>query len=142
MPDGFELLQADHRAVEQLVARYRQTTDDVTAHDIAEHLTVHSRIEEQVLYPELRRLVDGGDDLADESVDEHAVIASLIARMQDSPPADLRGVVESIAADVGAHVRREEDVVFPAMREAGVDADALGARLEDARRHASSPNGV
>jgi iron-sulfur cluster repair protein YtfE (RIC family) len=62
--------------------------------------------------------------------------------MQDSPPADLRGVVESIAADVGAHVRREEDVVFPAMREAGVDADALGARLEDARRHASSPNGV
>ena len=138
MSDGFERLTQDHREVEQLFARYETTRDEAIAREIAELLTLHSEAEEQVLYPELRRLVDGGDDLADESVQEHASIATLLARMQDSPPADLRDLVDAIAAQVAEHVRREESVIFPAMRESAVDADELGRRLEAAEGEAPS----
>src|SRR5438477_436390 len=90
--DGFQLLEEDHREVERLFSRYADSRDDVVAHDICSMLAEHSEIEDAALYPALRRLVDGGDDLADVAEQEHTAIASLIARVYDAPPGDLGGV--------------------------------------------------
>jgi hemerythrin superfamily protein len=138
MPDAYDLLAADHREVEELLRRYEESGDDAIAREIADMLTLHAEIEEQVLYPEVRRLVDGGDDLANEAESEHALVRSLIARMIDSPPDDLQSLVREIGDDVAVHVRREEETIFPMMRECGVDAADLGNRLEAARGEAPS----
>ena len=134
MSDGFEVLQAEHREVAQLFDRYQTSPDDHLARTIFTELTLHTETEERALYPELRRLVDGGDDLADEAEAEHAAVKALIARAYDSPPTDLAPLVQSIRNDVEAHVQREETEIFPAMREAGVDAAQLAARLANAKR--------
>jgi hemerythrin superfamily protein len=138
MSDGFEFLTREHRQVEAMFEQYRQHPDDALAHRIAETLTLHTEAEEAALYPQLRKYVDGGDDLAAEAQYEHATVKSQIARLYEAPPPDLAPLVRAIAQNVADHVRREEQEIFPAMRESGVDADGLARALERAQGEATS----
>jgi hemerythrin superfamily protein len=133
MPDGFEMLMEAHRTVSGLFARYDEDHDEARVREIMKELTVHSEIEERALYPELRRMVDGGDDLADEAEAEHAALKARITRVEITPPEDLDEVVAEMRELVEQHVRHEESVIFPEMREARVDADELGRRLVKAQ---------
>jgi hemerythrin superfamily protein len=132
MADVFELLEQDHRAVERLFARYQEDGEDATAQEIGRELAIHTEIEELVVYPVLRDL-PGGSDLADRAEAEHGAVETLLARMWDSPPADLAELVRAVERQVKAHVDDEEQQVFPLMREHGVDAGRLGRDLEEAR---------
>ena len=136
MTDGYEYLEREHRSVEAMFEKYREQPDDAIAHRIAEELTLHTHVEETALYPQLRRYVDGGDDLATTAEDEHAVLKSQIARLYEAPPDDLRPLMQELERNVSDHVREEEETIFPAMRECGVDADALGRALESAQGEA------
>jgi hemerythrin superfamily protein len=138
MADGYEFLTREHRQVESMFERYRQHPDDALARRIAEALTLHVQVEEVALYPQLRKYVDGGDDLAAEAEYEHATVKSQIARLYEDPPPELAPLLWEIEQNVADHVRREEEEVFPAMRESGVDADGLGRALERAQREAAS----
>jgi hemerythrin superfamily protein len=138
MPDGYEFLTREHRNIEAMFEQYRQHPDDALARRIAETLTLHTEAEEAALYPQLRKYVDGGDDLAAEAQYEHATVKTQIARLYDAPPADLTPLVRAIARNVADHVRSEERDIFPAMREAGVDADGLARAIERAQNEAAS----
>jgi iron-sulfur cluster repair protein YtfE (RIC family) len=138
--DGFDALVRDHRYVANLFDRYFESGDEAFAREIFEALAVHTQAEEQVLYPLIELQVPGGAPLADRAADEHAVVSALIARLEESPPHDLRPTMEEMRADVEAHVGFEEQELFPKLRQAGVDAQRLGVELraskEDVRaRH-------
>jgi hypothetical protein len=135
MADGFEQLEQDHRAVERLFAQYREDGEDATAQEIGRQLAIHTEIEELVVYPVLREL-PGGHDLAEQAEVAHGVVGSSLARMWDSPPDDLAGLVHEVERQVQAHVDEEERRYLPLMREHGVDADRLGRDLEEAREGA------
>ncbi len=134
MPDGFEMLQDDHRKVERLFETYLHDNEDSVAREICEQLTLHAQVEEAALYPALRRNVDGGDDLADIVEQEHAAVKTLIARIYDAPPEGLLDLVAELRREVDHHVEQEESTLFPEMREAGVDAGLLGAEIEGTRQ--------
>jgi hemerythrin superfamily protein len=138
MTDVFEALSQDHRDAAGLFDRYEETGDDADARQICDALTLHAEVEEQVLYPELRRIVDDGDDLANEAEAEHATIRLIIARILESPPPDLRPVIDELRKGVEHHVTEEERTIFPLLLDAGVDADALGRKLEAVRGEAPS----
>jgi iron-sulfur cluster repair protein YtfE (RIC family) len=136
--DIFELLTHDHREVEQLFERFETSGDDVVAHEICDALTLHSEIEEQVLYPEIRRLVDDGDDMANIAEAEHGSVRLLIARVWEAPPIDLHSLIGELRAQVERHVASEENDLFRELRGAGADAEALGRKAEAARAEAPS----
>jgi hemerythrin superfamily protein len=136
--DPFTLLETQHRDTEALLTRAASTGEDATVREACAALTLHAEIEEQVLYPELRRIVDGGDDLADRAASEHAAVRTLIARFSDSPPAELAPLVAEIQQLVRAHVEFEERDIFPELREAPIDASALEQRLRAAEGEAPS----
>jgi len=138
MTDLFDALSRDHRDVEHLFARYAETHDDADAREICDALTLHAEVEEQVLYPELRRIVDDGDDMANGAEAEHAAIRLLIARLYESPPIDLTPLIDELRTGVEGHVAAEEGDLFPRLRESGADAEALGRQLEMVRGEASS----
>jgi hemerythrin superfamily protein len=138
MADGYEFLRREHRNVEMMFDQYRQQPDDALARRIAEALTMHTEAEETALYPQLRKYVDGGDDMAAEAEYEHATVKSQIARLYEAPPIDLAPLVRQIEQNVADHVRREEQEIFPAMQESGVDADGLARALERAQGEAPS----
>ena len=98
MPDGFEMLQDDHRKVERLFETYLHDNEDSVAREICEQLTLHTQVEEAALYPALRRNVDGGDDLADVAEQEHSAVKTLIARIYDAPPEGLLDLVSRAPA--------------------------------------------
>jgi hemerythrin superfamily protein len=138
MTDLFESLMRDHREVEKLFAAYRENGEDATAHAICDALAVHAQAEEEVLYPEVRRLVDDGDDLANQAEAEHAAAQLLIARVYEAPPIDLHELIAELQSAVELHVASEENALFPKLREAGADAEALGQKLTTARAEATS----
>ena len=72
MPSAGDLLKKDHRKVEELFARFRQTHGESVATEICDELTVHTRVEEQMLYPAVRKDMTGGGKLTDEAEKEHA----------------------------------------------------------------------
>lgn len=141
MPDGFERLIEEHAEVARRFEQLARTGDDALIGDICAALTRHTHAEEAVVYPELRRLVDGGDDLADEAQQEHAAVQLVIERLELSPHDNVREVVEELRGLVEAHVAEEEQRVFPAMRDAGVDADALFDRLGQVRAQIEAQTG-
>lgn len=130
MTDIFDALSRDHRDVAHLFDRYDETADDAVAHEICDALALHAEVEEQVLYPELRRIVDDGDDMANVAEAEHAAMKLLIARIYESPPPDLRPVIDELRRTVEHHVTDEERDLFPRLADAGADAEALGQKLD------------
>lgn len=151
-PDAVELLSADHRTVEQLFHQFElasKTSAVENQRDLAQRivrdLSVHAAAEEQVLYPAIRRALDDGERLADDSTAEHAEIKQLLADLDGVQPDDDRFFpgFRRVMDLVRAHVADEEESLLPRLREAvGQDelyelADALvGAkRLAPTRPH-------
>jgi hemerythrin superfamily protein len=136
MPDGFQLLERDHRAVAELFDTYEQTGDDAVAEQICFELTVHSEIEEQVLYPKLREFGDRTSELSDHAEAAHERVANYVGRIGLAEGDERLSLVEELWAEVDEHVREEETEIFPTMRDLGVDADALGRALETCKGEA------
>lgn len=138
MTDVFGALSQDHRDAAHLFDRFEETGDDADAREICDALTLHAEVEEQVLYPELRRIVDDGDDLANDAEAEHAEIKLIIARILESPPPDLRPIIGEMRKVVEHHVTEEERSLFPLLLDAGADSEALSQKLEAVRAEAPS----
>jgi hemerythrin superfamily protein len=139
MADGYAELEQDHRTIEEQFQAVASDTESPSVRGLAEALTRHSQLEEAALYPALRKWVDGGDDLADRAQQEHAQIATMVAELSQSvTPERLGELVASLQDVVSGHVNFEESEIFPAMREAGVDAEHVARNLhENEQRRAS-----
>src|SRR5438477_13046392 len=136
MPSAAELLKKDHRKVEELFARFNETHDQSVAMEICDELTVHTRLEEQVLYPAVRNDMSDGKKLADEAEKEHAEAKGLIGRVRrTSNPEHLRELMTELENAVQHHVQEEESEMLPkAERELGeARMSELGKEIADAK---------
>jgi hemerythrin superfamily protein len=130
MDDGFAQLEQEHRDIEAQLQSLLRDEEAPVVRELCEHLTRHAQLEDAALYPALRRRVDGGDDLADRAQQEHAAIATMVAELYDSTTPDRLGeLLRQLGDAVSAHVEFEESELFPAMREARVDAAELAREL-------------
>ncbi len=119
--DVIELLEQDHRKVEELFSQYETSPDDATADQICQELDVHATVEEEIVYP---RLADIDPDLKQHADEEHGTAKGLIGQIRDRI-GNVRELVEQLKASVEHHVEEEESKAFPEMR------DQLAAELED-----------
>ncbi len=118
MPDPVEMLTKDHREVEALFEEYRTGRGPAVVRRICDELTVHTAVEEKVVYPALASDVDGGRQMRDHAEKEHAEVKQAILAIEragyDSSEVD--PLMQKIIEGVAEHVREEERDVFPAMR--------------------------
>ena len=136
--DAIALLTNDHQEVKDLFERYEDLaqadSDDEEKKNLAEEictmLTVHAMIEEEIFYPAARDALDDGK-LLDEAEIEHQAAKDLIAQIQDADPDDALydARVNVLGEYVHHHVQEEEGELFPQVREAGLDLEALGAEM-------------
>ncbi len=136
MADGFAMLEHDHRAVEELFDDYEQRGDAALARQICFELMVHGEIEEEVLYPALRDFGDKTSQPSDVGEEAHARIAQTIGRIERAAPNHVLWLMRTLRSTVEAHVREEEEAIFPTMRDLGVDPVKLGRDLEAAKGEA------
>jgi hemerythrin superfamily protein len=128
MPDPIEMLEQDHRRVEELYAQWQQGKDRTVAQQICLELTVHALVEEQSVYPVLAESVPQGEELEEEAEQEHAEAKELIARIERAGFAGSQAeqLVDELMSAVNHHVEEEESEIFPKMRSA-LAADKLEA---------------
>lgn len=133
---AIDLLKADHRAVEQMFARFENAEDAQKAElalRICKALTIHVMLEEEIFYPACRGNADDEDPL-DEAQVEHDSAKILIADIWRSGGQDpLRNAkIKVLSEQVRHHVQEEEKARSGIMARAlkdGVDMNALGGRI-------------
>ncbi|MEU8826758.1 hemerythrin domain-containing protein [Streptomyces sp. NPDC048636] len=135
--DVVELLTADHRQVQELFEGYRTAGDPGERRRLVERITVevvrHSVAEETHLYPTVRTALPDGDQVADEEMEELSEAERLLAELDALDPRDREfdPLVRRLMDVVSMHIRGEEDLVFPELRErlTAEELLALGLRV-------------
>ena len=135
-PLAVTLLKKDHREVEGWFDEYEQLEADAEKlalfNKIALALKVHTRIEEEIFYPEERGEVE--DDLLDEAYVEHDGAKKLIAEIEAMRPGDefYDAKVKVLGEYIKHHVKEEEQPggIFAQAKKGDEDLEAMGKRIK------------
>lgn len=144
--DAIVALKADHKEIRRLFREFQAAGERAVkkkgkiVNDILKALTVHTYIENEVMYPEVRALLPDLEDDVLESYEEHHV-ADVLSMELAGLPADAErfdAKTTVLIETVTHHIEEEERDWFPKVR-AGLSRKQLqeiGARLEEARQKA------
>jgi hemerythrin superfamily protein len=117
MPDVTKLIEHDHREVEALFQKFKETGDGALASKICDELDAHAAAEEKSFYPVVRADLPYGVTMATEGEDEHAQARQLIGRIRrTSDPEHVRELVNELEEAVQHHVEEEESEMLPRAR--------------------------
>jgi len=149
--DALEMLKSDHRTVDSLFREYEELVEDdadadarkSVAQSICVELTIHTQIEEELFYPAARDLLDELG-LLDEAEVEHASAKELIAQIDEMSAEDdlFDAKVKVLGEQIAHHVDDEEGALFPKLRDAGMDTEALGRQMSDLRQEIMEEMGL
>jgi hypothetical protein len=142
--DALEVLTHDHRMVEQLFRDYHAAASDKQRRAVVEllvrELSKHAALEESMIYPLAKRVLDDGAQEIDEHLSEHMAIKKTLLALDRLPEGDERtdDLVARLRRDVEEHVREVEGEFMPRIRAAVPQEDLaeLGQLLEKAKRSA------
>jgi hemerythrin superfamily protein len=144
--DAIVLLKEDHKKVKRLFKEFQAAEDGPAerkaqiVEQILEALTVHTYLENEVMYPEVRRLLPDLEDDILESYEEHHVADVLCMELATMSPDDEHydAKVTVLIENVTHHVEEEEHEWFPKVRE-GLGRNQLqelGAKMMELRQSA------
>jgi hemerythrin superfamily protein len=128
--DVIELLEHDHREVEQMFAEYEKATTKEEKETLRDRIIIelvrHSEAEEVAVYPTIREVIENGDQIIEHEIDEHSqaerVMKELDGMSADDPQFGV--LMQQLMTAIKEHVAEEENDVFPQFR-TKVDADKL-----------------
>ena len=129
-----DMLREDHKKVKGLFDEFRQAGDAKSKHRIAEtasiELEIHSKLEEELIYPAIRAAIDD-DDLMGESLEEHHVVHGLIGELKKMNPGGDRydAKFTVLAENVRHHIEEEESEMLPKAEDCDIEWEALYARV-------------
>ena len=144
--DAIVLLKADHKEMRRLFRNFQGAGDKATqkkasaVKQIISALTMHTYIENEVLYPEVRALLPELEEDVLESYEEHHVADVLCMELAAMSPGSERFNAKAhvLIETITHHMDEEEHDWFPRVR-AGLGRKQLqeiGGKLEEARRKA------
>lgn len=151
--DAIELLTTDHAEVEQMFRQVESMPGSDSRNqlvgDIVRELSVHAAIEEQILYPAMRKALPDGDTLVQEAIEEHQQVKETLSAIERADSPDQRDpLLVQLMGNVRHHVDEEETELFPKLR-ASIGQEELrtmGAELAKAKKlapthpHPNAPN--
>jgi hemerythrin superfamily protein len=144
--DAIVLLKDDHKEIKKLFREFKQAGESAHVRKgqivtkIIELLTVHTYIENEVMYPEVRKLVPDIEDDILESYEEHHVAdvlaMELFVMKPESDRFDAKTTV--LIENVEHHIKEEEEEWFPKVREAlgRNELNELGEQMLAAKKKA------
>lgn len=144
--DAIVLLKNDHKEIRRLFREFAATGPEAHAAQaslatkIIEALTVHTYLENETMYPEVRRLLPDLEDDVLESYEEHHVADLLVMELAPMSPSDerFRAKMTVLIENVTHHMDEEEQDWFPQVR-AGLgrkQLNELGERMIEQKKTA------
>ena len=148
--DALSLLTADHNRVRGLFARFQAAEEEKDTGTMMElaakiivELEVHTTIEEEIFYPEIKGANEEIKDVVDEGVEEHHVAKTLIEEIKGLTPEDdaFAAKMKVLIESVEHHAEEEEQEMFPEVRKALDTAkrEDMGVRLEARKAQLGAP---
>jgi iron-sulfur cluster repair protein YtfE (RIC family) len=143
--DAIVLLKNDHRELRRVFREFQKAREDTerkrrAVDRMIELLTAHTYLENEVMYPEVRKMLPDLEDDVLESYEEHHVADVLCRELLELDPTnehfDAKTTV--LIENVEHHMAEEEQEWFPKVR-SGLGRKALlelGQQLEEVRPQA------
>jgi hemerythrin superfamily protein len=154
--DAIVVLRDDHREIRKTFAEFQKAgegarkTKQRLVDKMIELLTVHTYIENEVMYPRVRELLPDLEDDVLESYEEHHVADVLVMELATMSASDERFTAKAtvLIESVTHHIEEEEQEWFPQVRE-GLGRKALSeigqellAAKKSAPRRPSHPSAL
>jgi hemerythrin superfamily protein len=144
--DAIVLLKEDHKEIRRLFREFEEAggkavkTKGKVVERILEALTVHTYIENECMYPEVRKLMPDLEDDVLESYEEHHVADILCTELAVMSPDNDHFTAKTtvLIENVTHHMEEEEQDWFPKVR-AGLgrkQLQELGARMIEMKKKA------
>src|SRR5690242_11953590 len=144
--DAIVLLKDEHQQIRKAFREFEKAGPDAvktkgkTVDKIIELLTVHTYLENEVMYPRVRELLPDLEDDVLESYEEHHVADVLVVELSMMKPDDERFDAKTtvLIENVEHHMEEEEEEWFPQVRE-GLGRKVLqeiGAEMAELRKKA------
>jgi iron-sulfur cluster repair protein YtfE (RIC family) len=144
--DAIVLLKDEHKEIRKTFRAFEKAGDQAYAAKgrlvdrIIELLTVHTYIENEIMYPRVRALLPDLEDDILESYEEHHVADVLVLELSAMKPDDERFTAKTtvLIENVEHHMDEEEQEWFPQVR-SGLgrkQLQVLGAEMVAARKKA------
>lgn len=133
-----KLLKEDHDKVTALFEEFEELHEKKNSHakkaelvsQICQELTLHTLVEEKIVYPLARESIDDAD-VMDEADVEHAGAKHLIKELEKMDPEDSHydAKVTVLSEYIEHHVKEEEGVMFPKLEKAGIDGEEIAQEI-------------
>jgi hemerythrin superfamily protein len=135
--DAIAFLTNEHKKAETLFKQIESATDAATRTrlltEVIDALRMHTKIEEEVLYPLVRSDMKGGAKLFEEAMQEHEEAKKAMKKLEDMSPddAEWKDTFAILMHGVMHHAKEEETEMFPQLREtvSKEKLEELGERL-------------
>ena len=144
--DAIVMLKDDHKVILRAFRDFEAAGDDAhktkgrLVDKIIELLTVHTYIENEVMYPRVRALLPDLEDDILESYEEHHVADVLVMELSAMSASDERFTAKTtvLIENVTHHIKEEEDDWFPEVRKGlgRKQLQEIGAEMVKARKKA------
>ncbi|GGB81908.1 hemerythrin [Knoellia flava TL1] len=143
--DAIVMLKDDHKQIKACFREFQKsTTTDARKGKLVEQmielLTVHTYVENEVMYPRVRELMPDLEDDVLESYEEHHVADVLVMELLPMSPGDERFEAKTtvLIENVTHHIDEEESEWFPKVREglSRTQLREIGAEIAEARERA------
>ena len=138
-------IRKDHERVNELFEKFQKSKTSAqngkraVFNEIRKELTIHSNLETELFYPELRMSTsEKAEGLVQAATQEHEKIEKLLDEIaligNNEKQFDAR--VSELIETVNAHIQEEEDVIFPEARETLTEQrlEELGLEMETRKR--------
>jgi hemerythrin-like domain-containing protein len=135
---AIDLLKEDHDKVKKAFKEFEKIdredaeTLQQLVQTVCEELKVHTALEEEIFYPEVREAIED-EDLMNEAAVEHESAKTLIEQLENMGADDpnFHATFTVLGEYVKHHVKEEEDEMFPEARKTDLDFEELGARMRE-----------
>ena len=144
--DAIVMLKEDHTRVRKLFKEFQQAGENAKekkakiVDQIIEELTVHTYLENEVMYPSVRKALPDLEDDVLESYEEHHVADVLVMELSTMTPDDERFDAKTMVLieSVTHHIEEEEQDWFPKVRQGlgRKQLQEIGARMMELRKRA------
>jgi hemerythrin-like domain-containing protein len=134
--NAIQLLEEDHAYVKKAFKTFEKMDHSDTAAMqklvklVCQALKAHAELEERLFYPAVRKAIKD-KDLMNEALVEHASAKTLIRQLERMKPRDpmYAATFTVLGEYVQHHVKEEEGEMFPKVRRARVNLQALAKKL-------------
>jgi len=138
------LIKDDHQKLESVFKKL-ESAEPAEIKDllqqVARLLIPHSKAEEQVVYPAIKRIVPSEESDVDDGLAEHQhvekTLTQLLASDPEAPGVD--GLIAAMIGEVRHHVEEEEEEILPAFSEVANNQQLseLGREFIEAKERAA-----